>query len=258
MKQIDPHSIPALSAMKKCPKQLSYRGDVSLLERPMVSIVGTRKPSHYTRRYTQEIAAALARRGVVTVSGAAMGVDAVAHRGAGAAHTVAVLPSGIDVRYPAVNRDLIEGIERAGLTLSPFADGFRATPWSFVVRNELVVALGDVLVVTEADEESGSMRSVNYALKMKKEIFVLTQQIGASRGTNRLLQEGRAHPIYDIEAFAARFGVATASNIPRDDFYYFCQKHPTLDATIAAFGDRVYEAELKGEIRIADGRVQPV
>jgi len=258
MTAIDPQSIPALEAMKKYPDHLSCIGDLSLLERPKVSIVGSRRPSSYTRQYTQDIAAALSRRGVVTVSGAAMGVDAIAHLGAGAAHTIAVLPSGIDVRYPAVNRELIRSIEAQGLTLSQFDEGFKATNWSFVLRNEIVVALGEVLIVTEADEGSGSMRSVEYALEMGKEIFVLSQRIGESMGTNALLQKGLATPIFSVEAFASHFGVEVTTDVPQDDFYYFCQKHPTLDATVSLFGDRVYEAELEGVVRIAGGIVSLV
>jgi len=248
--------IQALTAMKSYPEQLFYKGDLGLLDRPKVSIVGTRKPSVYTRHYTHEIAKALSRRGVVTVSGAAMGVDATAHLGAGAKSTIAVLPSGIDVRYPVVNRELITDIEVKGLTLSQFEEGFRATAWSFVLRNEIVVALGDVLVVTEADEGSGSMRSVEYALKMEKEIFVLSHRLGESKGTNSLLRAGLAQPIYDVEDFAACFGVESSSDIPKDDFYYFCQKHPTLDSAIERFGDRVYEAELEGIVTIVDGSVR--
>ena len=253
-----PHTIPALKAMKSYPEQLSYKGGLSLLERPKVSIVGTRRPSLYTRQYTHEIASALAKRGTVTVSGAAMGVDAIAHLGAGAANTIAVLPSGIDVRYPAVNRELIRSIEEQGLTLSQFEEGFKATNWSFVLRNEIVVALGEVLVVTEADEGSGSMRSVEYALEMGREIFVLVQQIGQSMGTNRLLREGLAKPIFSVEAFASAFGVAVTTDVVQDDFYYFCQKHPTLDSVVTRFGDRVYEAELEGAIRIEGGIVSLV
>jgi DNA processing protein len=241
--------------MKKLPEQIAYIGDVGMLERPSVSIVGSRRPSSYTRQYTHDIASALSRRGVVTVSGAAMGVDAIAHLGAGAADTIAVLPSGIDVRYPAVNRELIRDIEEQGLTLSQFEAGFAATSWSFVLRNEIVVALGDVLVVTEADEGSGSMRSVEYALEMGKEIFVLSHRIGESMGTNGLLRRGLAQPIHSVEDFVARFGVETSSQIPRDEFYYFCQQHPTFDEAVSVYGDRVFEAELEGVLSIEGGIV---
>jgi len=249
--------IDALDAMRTYPDPLYCRGDLSLLERPKVSIVGTRKPSSYTRRLTYDLAQALSRRGVCIVSGAAMGVDAIAHQGAGADNTIAVLANGLDIRYPAVNASLIESIEAHGLLLSQFEEGMRTAQWGFVVRNELVVALGEVLIITEADEESGSIRSAEYAQKMGKTIYVLPHALDRSRGTNRLLAEGKAEPIYDLESFADRFGVAPSdSERIKDSFFYFCQKHPTLDEAVAAFGNRVYEAELAGEIRIESGRIQ--
>ena len=140
--------------------------------------------------------------------------------------------------------------------LSQFNDGFRATGWSFVVRNELVVALGDVLVVTEADLKSGSMRSVKFALKMGKEIFILPHRLDESRGTNALLQEKKATAITDIEAFASRFGTAVESTVAKDEFFYFCQSMPTFDQPLERFGERVYEAELEGIINIENGIVR--
>jgi DNA processing protein len=242
--------------MKRYPPELFYRGDLKLLERPKVSIVGTRTPSLYTQQMTEQIAKTLAKRGVCVVSGAAMGVDALAHEAAGADNTIAVLGCGLDIRYPAINRTLIASIEEKGLLLSQFNDGFCATKWSFVIRNELVVALGDILVVTEADLKSGSLRSVEFAQKMGKKIYVLPHRLGESMGTNRLLLERKAEPIYDIAVFASQFGKAVEADIPKDDFFYFCQKMPTLDETVRQFGDRVYEAELEGMISIQDGLIR--
>ena len=241
--------------MKKPLEKISYRGDLSLLDRPKVSIVGSRKPSQYTKRFTHEIAKALANRGVVVVSGAAMGVDAIAHSAAGVENTIAILPTGIDIRYPSVNEELIKNIEQRGLIMSQFDDGFRATSWSFVLRNEVVVALGDILVITEADEGSGSMRSAEYALQMGKDIYVLPHQLDHSKGTNALLRKSKAKPIYDVEEFASMFGDVVQSDIAKDEFYYFCQQSPTLDEALANFGSRIYEAELEGIIVIQDGRV---
>ncbi len=253
--QIEEH-ISALEAMRTYPDPLYYRGDISLLGRPKVSIVGTRRPSAYTRQYTYDLARALSRRGVCVVSGAAMGVDAIAHQGAGADNTIAVMANGLDIRYPAVNAALIGEIEAKGLVLSQFADGQRTANWGFVVRNELVVALGEVLIVTEADEGSGSMRSVAYAQRMGRPIYVLPHALDRSRGTNRLLAGGAAEAIYDIEAFAGRFGSVPETAMEKDAFFYFCQGHPTLDEAVAQWGERVFEAELSGEIVIADGRIR--
>ena len=247
--------ISELDAMKKYPPELFYKGNLSLLQRPKVSMVGTRRPSAYTRQFTYALAKALAKRGVCVVSGAAMGVDTIAHEGAGVDNTIAVVANGLDIRYPVINRPLIEGIENRGLILSQFNDGFRATGWSFVVRNELVVALGDLLIVTEADLKSGSMRSVEYALKMGKEIWVLSHRLDESLGTNQLLAEGKAKVIQDVESFVSRFGQAVESEMLKDDFFYFCQRSPTFDETVKKFGDKVYEAELEGMVTIHNGIV---
>ena len=255
MSQVVEAHITALDRMKKYPPELFYKGKLNLLKRPKVSMVGTRRPSAYTRQFTYTLAKTLAKRGVCVVSGAAMGVDSIAHDGAGADNTIAVVANGLDIRYPVINRELIENIEKEGLLLSQFNDGFRATGWSFVVRNELVVALGDILIVTEADLNSGSMRSVEYALKMGKEIWVLSHRIGESLGTNKLLLEGNANVIHDVEAFASRFGKPVESTMLKDDFFYFCQRSPTFDETVKKFGERVYEAELNGTVSIHNGIV---
>ncbi len=248
--------IPLLEGMKKYPPSLYYLGNTELLKRPKVSIVGSRKPSLYTQNFTFSLAKALSKRGVVVVSGAAMGVDAIAHEGAGAENTIAVAANGLDIRYPALNRDLIARIEQQGLVLSQFNDGFFPTGWSFVLRNELVVALGDILIVVQADLDSGSMRSVEYAQRMGKEIYVIPQRLDESRGTNVLLQTGKAKAIYDIESFAARFGTEVSSSLPKDEFYYFCQSSPNFEKAIERFGSRVYEAELEGLVRIDNGIVR--
>jgi DNA processing protein len=248
--------ITALEKMKKYPKTLFYKGNQALLHRPKVSIIGTRRPSRYTQEYTYALARALSKRGVCVVSGAAMGVDAIAHEGAGAENTIAVVASGLDIRYPVVNKNLIASIEEKGLVLSQFAHDFKATGWSFVVRNEVVVALGEILVVTEADLESGSMRSVEFAQKMGKKIMVLPQRLGESRGTNALLDKQEASLITDIEAFASQFGNEVNESIEKDDFFYFCQQSPTFDACLEQFGERVYEAELEGILTIHNGIVR--
>ena len=250
-------NIPELSCMKKYPKSLSFSGDLELLKKTKISIVGTRKPSKYTRQFTQQLASALSKHNICVVSGGAMGVDATAHLGAGSSNTIAVLPCGVDIKYPAVNKNLLSDIENNGLLLSQFENGFKARPWSFVTRNELVVALGEVLVVSEAELGSGSMRSIEYALAMKKEIFVLPQRLGESGATTELLNSGRAKAIYDIDEFVAMFSDEdiTITHAKSDDFLEFCKTNPTYDEALAKFPNRVFEAELSGEIDILNGKI---
>jgi len=248
--------IDALSSMKKYPNKLYYDGNIDLLKCVKISIVGTRKPSKYSRMQIQKLSSSLAKSGVCIVSGGAMGIDAVAHSGASSSRTIAVLPCGIDVRYPAVNKNLLNDIQRDGLLLSQFDVGSHARPWSFVVRNELVVALGDVLVVGEADEGSGTMRSVEFALAMGKEIFVLPHRLGESEATNKLLSDGKAKAIYDIDKFVAKFSKnknALHVEIQEDKFSIFCKTNPSYDEALLKFPDKVFEAELSGEIEIRNG-----
>mgnify|MGYP002630447164 CR=1 FL=1 len=241
--------------MKSYPKELYFSGNKELLNRVKISIVGSRKTSKYAREFTHKLSSALSKAGVCVVSGGAMGVDAVAHLGAGSSNTIAVLPCGIDVKYPSVNKNLLSDIEKNGLLMSQFAPAFRATPWSFVVRNELVVALGDVLVVAEAELGSGSMRSIEFALKMNKEIFVFPHRLGESGATNELLKNNQAKVIYDVDEFVSRFGVTTGVQKNADAFLDFCETSPTYEEALAKFPDRVFEAELSGVIEIRNAKV---
>jgi len=245
--------IPELTSMKKYPKNLSLEGDMSLLQRRKVSMVGTRKPSNYTRIMTSTLANTLAKYGVVVVSGAAIGVDALAHKGAKVANTIAVLPTGIKQRYPKINAQLIEDIKDEGLIMSQFDDDFRATKYSFLQRNEVVVALGEVLIVTEADLKSGSMRSVEFALEMEKKIYVLPHRLGESEGTNSLLLEGRAEAILDIETFCAQFGTLEQPQL--SPFLEYCKKNPSYDEAVGRFPTEIFEAELEGSIYVENATV---
>ncbi|MCK9490861.1 MAG: DNA-protecting protein DprA [Sulfurimonas sp.] len=248
--------IVELNAMKSYPKELFFSGNFSLLKRKKISIVGSRKPSKYSRSLTHQLASKLSKNGVCIVSGGAMGIDAIAHKAAGEANTISVLPCGINIKYPSINKNLLCDIEKQGLLLSQFKKDFKATPWSFVVRNELVVALGDVLVVAEAELSSGSMRSVEFALKMGKEIYVLPHRVGESSGTNELLKQGKATAIYDVEEFASRYiDVDAKQQIKTDDFLEFCRSSPTYDEAQKKYASRVFEAELSGEIVIQNGLV---
>ena len=241
-------NIPELNSMKKYPKNMFYRGNLELLKKDKISIIGTRRPSSYTKFQTAKISLQLSSRGVCIVSGAAMGVDSISHQNAGANNTIAVMANGLDIKYPSVNKTIIMNIEKDGLTLSQFEKGFRATPWSFVVRNEVVVSLGNILIVTEADLKSGSMRSVEFALKMEKKIYVLPHRVGESEGTNYLLKNNLATAIYDIDEFVSLFGSTCKQN--SDSFLEFCKTNPTYENAIKQYGDKVFEYELESKISI--------
>ncbi len=256
MSNIILQKIKELECMKKYPELLHYKGSLKLLSRPKISIVGTRRPNLYTRAMTLELSKKLSNAGMVIVSGAAAGVDALAHEGAGVENTIAVLPTGIDVRYPKANERLIESIEKNGLTLSQFESDFMAREWSFVIRNEIVVALGEVLIVTEADRGSGSMRSAEYALEMGKQIYALPHRIRESEGTHRLLAQGKAIAIEEMDAFVAHITKSAMNTIHDTPFLAFCRTMPTYEEVITKYPSEIFEAELSGIIDVRNGRVR--
>jgi DNA processing protein len=247
--------IEELNSMKKYPKDIFYIGDTSLLQKRKVSIVGTRKPSPYTQQFTQQIAKQLSGHNICIVSGAAMGVDAIAHHASGTNNTIAVAGTGLDIRYPVINKNLIENIEINGLMLSQFKEKTPSTRYNFPIRNELVVALGEILIVTQADLKSGTMRSVEFALKMGKQIYVLPHRLNESEGTNKLLEDKKAIAIYDIDKFIENF-VGYKNEIKhKDDFIEYCKKNPTYDKMMSLYPSKVFEYELSGKIKIENGLV---
>lgn len=239
--------------MKKEPAKVFYRGNKDLLQRPRVSIVGTRKPSQYTKQMTADLAHRLSSVGAVVVSGGAMGVDGQAHFGAGESNTIAVMPCGLDIRYPAIHREMFEKIEKRGLMLSLYPDGSKAASWTFVIRNEMVVALGDVLVVSEALRDSGSMRSVAYAKKMGKKIYTFSHRSGESDGTMDLVKNGEAEVIYDIDAFVSMYGQSKI--IEKDPFLEYCYSRPTYEEALKRDSEKLFSYELEGKIVVKDGFV---
>ncbi len=245
--------IKELYSMKKYPKELYSIGNPSLLKKTKISIVGTRRPMSYTKNMTHLLSSKLAKSGVCIVSGGAMGVDAIAHRASINYSTIMVSASGLDIKVPAINKDLITQIEQNGLVMGEYREGFSATRYSFVVRNEIVVALGDILIITEADLKSGSLRSAEFARKMGKEIFVLPHRVGESEGTNALLKENLAKPIYNVDEFVSKFGQVEKIE---DDFLEYCKTFPKYDDAILEYGNRVLDYELEGKIAVENNIVK--
>lgn len=247
--------IPQLENMKKYPNELFYIGNTNLLQTPMISIVGTRKPNSYTKEFTHKLASKLSLNGITIVSGAAMGVDAVAHKACQNYETIAVVANGLDIRYPSVNKNLIENIEKQGLILSAYKEKQKARNYTFVLRNEIVVALGEVLIVTQADLNSGSLTSVEYALKMGKKVYTLPHRINDSLGTQELVQKGLIEPIYDIDKFISSFTNTSAPKVLKDEFLEYCQNSPNYDEAVLKYSDKVFEYELLGKIEIKNGKI---
>lgn len=256
IKQID-FKIKELENMKKYPNELFYIGNTTLLNRTKISIVGSRTPNQYARTLIAEISSKLSQANICLVSGGALGIDTIVHKNSTNTNTIMCAGTGLDKRYPNINKNMIEDIETNGLVLSQFRQGVPSCRWNFPVRNELIVALGKVLIVAYADEKSGTMRSVEYALKMGKQIYVLPHRMGESEGTNMLLKKGLAKAIYDVNEFVQQFSQIQNASGKVDKFLEYCQLAPTYDEAIIKFGATVFEYELGGKIKIENGIIIP-
>lgn len=204
----DPCFAHTLATIPHPPKQVYVRGTIAGSS-PAVAIVGTRKPTPYGRAVTLELAEKLARRGIVIISGLALGVDGIAHQGAlnVGGQTVAVLASGVDLITPTSHRQLAGQILAAGgAIISEYEPGTPPLAHQFLERNRLVSGLADAVIVTEASARSGTMNTVMHALEQGRDVYAVPGNITSltSAGCNKLIEQGAA-PIIDIDAFVDRF-----------------------------------------------------
>ena len=247
-------NIDELASMKKYPDELFYMGNLELLKKRKIALIGTRRPNSYTKEFTYKLASKLSNVGICIISGAAMGVDAIAHQGAGTNNTIAVVANGLDIRYPSINKNLIIDIERNGLILSAYKEKEKAKNYTFVLRNEIVVALSELLIVTEADINSGSLTSVNYALKMGKDVYTLPHRINESLGTQELIKKGLIKVIYDIDEFIYNIS-GVRNKLFEDEILKFCSLNPIYEEAYNKNPNKIFEYELEGKIRVENGKV---
>jgi DNA processing protein len=190
----DPRYPAALEDCPDPPRTLWARGDLALLARPAVAIVGTRRATAYAERVTRQLAMTLARAGACVISGLARGVDATAHRGAlevdGA--TIAVLGTGLDVCYPRGHASLQRDIGVRGVLLSELAPDDPAHRGSFPKRNRIIAALARVTIVVEAGVKSGALITAGHALEMGRTVAAVPGPIDVpqAQGSNELLRDG--------------------------------------------------------------------
>lgn len=184
---------PLLKEISDPPPFLYLKGKLPATN-TAIAVVGSRRSSDYGISVTTRLSRELAGQGVTIVSGLAMGVDAAAHRGAlqvsGA--TVGVLGCGIDLVYPAENRQLYREMEEKGGIVSEFAPGTQPDAPNFPRRNRIISGMARGVLVVEAAERSGSLITARFALEQGREVFAVPGNINfkASRGTNSLIKEG--------------------------------------------------------------------
>ncbi len=181
-----------------------------LLQLPRVAIVGSRRVDTYGIHVTKKLASELAAKGIVIISGLALGVDSIAHQAAldSRGLTIAVLPSGIEKIYPASHAQLGEQITAHGSVLSETPGVYQPHEFDFLKRNRIISALSQVTIVTEAAARSGSLNTARHALEQGRVVMAVPGPINnpLCEGTNSLIKMG-AHPVTCVEDVLRQLGL---------------------------------------------------
>lgn len=239
-------SIPEqLRAIPDAPTALYHKGIAleTILARPLVAIVGSRKVDAYGTHVTSMLARELAEQGVTIVSGLALGVDALAHIGAlkGGGQTVAVLPCGIDTLYPRTNTALGHKILDHGVLLSENPGDYTPHEYDFLKRNRLISGLAKGVIVTQAAARSGSLNTARHALEQGRTVMAVPGPItnALCEGTNTLLKMG-AVPVTCAQDVLHALNISV--EIEQKDYELLAENQAELDI-IKALQDGHNDAE---------------
>lgn len=199
---------PALIDDPRRPPALFVRGDLGALDARRVGIVGTRNATQRGRETAARFGFELASEGVVVVSGLAKGIDGAAHRGVLAVDDgcpVAVVGTGPDRPYPAHHAELWERVATRGVVISEWPPGTGPDAFRFPLRNRILAALVEVLVVVESRERGGSLITAREAAERGVDVFAVPGSVHsrAAAGTNRLLCDGAAPATETADVLAA-------------------------------------------------------
>ncbi len=194
----DPDYPELLNQISDPPAILFCRGELSVLKKTCVAMVGSRNASVKGISATEKIARDLSNRGVAIVSGLADGIDSAAHKGciAGGTPTVAVMGCGLDRIYPVSNTALSQKIlKNGGLLLSEYAPGEKPLGWHFPVRNRIISGLCKATLMMECKIRSGSMTTIRHALDQGRDVYAYPGETGTpwSEGAHQLLREGAGY-----------------------------------------------------------------
>lgn len=195
------HDYPESLKQINCPPfVIYYYGDLSLIKRKTIGVIGMRDCDEYGRHATQYFTNKLVEKDYVIVSGMAKGVDSIAHRSAieNKGKTIAVLGTGIEYCYPKENKELYENLKKDHLVLSEYPFHTSPSKKLFPYRNRIVSALSQKILITQSKLKSGTMITAGYALEQGKEVYCIPGRFYDYEGTNRLIEQG-AHLVNDIK-----------------------------------------------------------
>lgn len=193
------HASTILQSVVYPPQDLYYRGNLTAIDKRIVAVVGSRKPTPYGREVTKMICAKLADSDISVISGLAFGIDAQAHESTldNNGCTIAVLPAGLHTIYPKSNEWLARSIvQNDGLLLSEYSPKIPAFKSHFIARNRIIASLASAVIVVEATIKSGTSSTVRFALEANVPVMCVPGNITSvlSEGTNQLIKSG-AHPV---------------------------------------------------------------
>lgn len=188
----DPDYPALLREIAEAPPVLWVRGDLSVLDRISVAVIGARNASSLGLRMARGMASGLAQSGAAVIAGLARGVDTIAHEAALTTGTVAVMAGGIDMIYPGENAALAESICETGLLISEQPPGTEAVARHFPARNRIISGLSRAVVVIEAAQRSGSLITARCALDQGREVMAVPGHPMDARaaGCNMLIRDG--------------------------------------------------------------------
>ena len=196
-----------LKKLPNHPPVITVRGNLDVLNRPMVGIVGTRHATAAGQQLVAEIAESFAVHGYVVVSGMAIGTDTAAHHGAlrasGNVQTIAVLAGGADYIWPLENESLYYQILERGAVISEMPVGFVPKATNFVQRNRWVAGMSEKLILGEADMKSGSMTTARFAIDYGRDVWAIPSHPLDPRalGPNSLIRSGNAKLCIGVQDF---------------------------------------------------------
>lgn len=184
----------ALLQIPDPPPVLYVKGRAELLNNASFAIVGSRNATQQGQAHAESFARVLSDAGLTIVSGLALGIDAAAHRGgiAGASSSIGVVGTGLDVVYPARNRDLAHALAQAGCIISEFALGTGPAAGNFPRRNRLISGLARGCLVVEAALSSGSLITARMANEQGRDVFAMPGSIHSplAKGCHTLIKQG--------------------------------------------------------------------
>lgn len=192
---------PILDPLPHRPALLIAEGErPDALEAPRVAIVGTRRATPHGLADARELGASLAEAGITVISGMAIGIDGAAHEGAVGAGggAIGVVATGLDIEYPRRHGALYGQVRAHGLVLGETGYGIRPDPGRFPVRNRIIAALADLVVVVEATLTGGARITAEHAVRFDRAVFAVpgSRRNPAAAGTNALIADG-AYPLTD-------------------------------------------------------------